>query len=223
MEFKGFTPDTYRFLIELSLNNNKLFFDANKQRYIDNVKTPMTALATELMPVMLGIDPDFNTKMNSIVSRIYRDARRTHGRDPYRDHAWLSFKHPQRDNSEGFCMYFGIEPSSYSYGMGIYAPTPAMLQPMRERIMADPERFLDLVNAPALSRYTIEGELYKKDHFPAEREAIKPYLNRRGLSWCYSSSDIRSSFDAEALFNEIKTAVTGMAALYQFLTFSLDI
>ncbi len=221
MEFKGFDPDTYRFLIELSLNNNKLFFEANKQRYLDHVKAPMTALAKELLPTMLKIDPEFNTNLGSIQSRIYRDARRTHGADPYRDHAWLGFKHPQAMTSECFSMYFEIEPSGYGYGMGCYAPSSALLQPIRAHMAADPQTFLNLATAPGLSRFTVVGEMYKKDHYPSAPDALKPYINRRKLSWCYFNPDLRPTMDGEAFFQEIKNAMLDMAALYQFITLPL--
>ncbi len=220
MKFRGFNEDTYRFLIELSLNNNKLFFDANKQRYIDNVKTPMLALAEDLQPTMLRIDPDFNLKPSSVVSRIYRDARRTHGKEPYRDHAWLGFKHPQDAVSDCFSMYFEIEPSGYGYGMGCYAATPALMRPVREHMLADPAGFLALAESPKLSRFQVVGESYKRDHFPDAPEALKPYLNRKGFSWCYFHADTRPTMDASAFFEEIKTAMLDMAALYQFITLS---
>ena len=223
MEFKGFNEESFRFLTELGFNNNKTFFEANKQRYIDHVKTPMTALAEAIMPTMLHIDPDFNPKLSQVVSRIYRDARRTHGIDPYRNHAWLGFKHPQANVSDAFSMFFEIEPTGYGYGMGCYAPTAAVMRPIHERILADPARFLSLAHAPGMERFALEGELYKKDRCPQADEALKPYLNRRSLSWCFYSGELGRLTDGEAFLQELKTAMLDLAALYQYMSFSLDI
>lgn len=222
MKFKGFNEDSFKFLTELGFNNNKSFFDANKQRYLDNVKAPLTALAEEIMPTMLKIDPDFNPRIPQVVSRIYRDARRTHGIDPYRNHAWLGFKHPQASVSDAFSMYFEIQPEGYGYGMGCYAPTAAVMRPIHERIMADPATFLSLARDPRLQRFFIEGNSYKKDHFPQADEALKPYLNRRSLSWCFFSEEVDRLMDGEAFLEELKTAMTDLAALYQYMSFSLE-
>ena len=219
MDFKGFTKDTYIFLMELGLNNNKAFFEQNRARYQREVREPMAALAEALIPVALKIDPNINTKMNAVLSRIYRDARRTHGVDPYRNNVWMTFRPPQVATEECFCMYFEITTEGYGYGMGTYAPNSALMEGMRAHILSDPARFLALAQAPALSRFTLEGELYKKDRFPEADAALKPYLNRKGLSWCYYSTQLSRTMDGDALYAEIKTAMEDMAALYQYLTF----
>lgn len=41
--FKGFEPDTYRFLMELGFYNEKPFFDANRARCRRVVQEPMRA------------------------------------------------------------------------------------------------------------------------------------------------------------------------------------
>lgn len=222
MKFQGFNEDSFKFLTELGFNNNKTFFEANKQRYLDNVKAPLTALAEAIMPTMLKIDPDFNSHIPSVVSRIYRDARRTHGIDPYRNHAWLGFKHPQASVSDTFSMYFEIQPEGYGYGMGFYAPTAAAIRPIHERILADPARFLELARSPELERFVIEGNSYKKDRFPEADESIKPYLNRRSLSWCFFSEDINRLMDGDEFLIELENAMKGLAPLYQYMSFSLE-
>ncbi len=219
MEFKGFTKDTYVFLMELGLNNNKAFFEQNRERYQKGLREPMTALAQALIPTALAIDPSINTKMNTVLSRIYRDARRTHGVDPYRNNAWMTFRPPQVTSEECFCMYFEISTEGYGYGMGTYAASSALLADMRAHMLSDPARFLSLAQAPALSRFRLEGDAYKKDRFLDAPAALKPYLNRKNLSWCYFSDQLSRTMDGEALYAEVKTAMEDMAALYQYLTF----
>ena len=91
--FTGFTADGYRFLMELEFNNEKAFVDANRQRYYDGVRDPMRALAMELSQTALDIDPLFNTNLMGVVSRLNRDTRFSANKLPYRNHAWLCFKH----------------------------------------------------------------------------------------------------------------------------------
>ena len=67
--FKGFEPDTYRFLMELGFYNEKSFFDANRARCKRVVQEPMRALASDLIPAALEMDPNFNTRLTTVVSR----------------------------------------------------------------------------------------------------------------------------------------------------------
>lgn len=218
MEFQGFTPDTYRFLMELGFQNEKPFFEANRARYTAGVQEPLRALAAALMPTLLRIDPLFNPDPKRAVSRIYRDARRTHGLAPYRDHAWLSFKHMDSHIAETFCIYFEIQPDGYGYGMGSYGASAEVMEPIRARMLADPARFLALSENPALEAYTVTGDMYKRDRYPLAPAELKPYLNRKSLSWCYFNTDLRRTYDGAALFAETETAMRNMAAMYQFLT-----
>jgi uncharacterized protein (DUF2461 family) len=41
--FKGFPKDFFAFLCELKYNNNRGWFEANKQRFRDSVQVPMSA------------------------------------------------------------------------------------------------------------------------------------------------------------------------------------
>lgn len=218
MEFQGFTPDTYRFLMELGFQNEKPFFEANRARYVEGVQKPMQALAAALMPTMLRIDPRFNPDPKRAVSRIYRDARRTHGLAPYRNHAWLGFKPMGSSVAEAFSLYFEIEPDGYGYGMGTYGASAEVMAPLRARILADPARFLALAEGEALSAHTVEGDTYKRDRYPEAPAALKPYLNRKSLSWCYFCRDVSHTYDGAAFFAQLDAAMRGMAAMYQFLT-----
>ena len=43
MSFSGFPPELYEFLVDLSLNNRRDWFDANKDRYEAHVRGPALA------------------------------------------------------------------------------------------------------------------------------------------------------------------------------------
>ena len=45
--FEGFSKEMSEFFIELRFNNNKEWFDLNRQRYFDLVKEPMDLFAKE--------------------------------------------------------------------------------------------------------------------------------------------------------------------------------
>ena len=47
-----------------------------------------------------------------------RDARRLHGRGPYKDNLWFSIERPAELWSANTCLWFGLEPEGWSYGCG---------------------------------------------------------------------------------------------------------
>ena len=219
--FQGFTPDAYRFLLELRFNNNKEFFDQNRARYHEVLKRPLTQLAQELLPTALEIDPLFNQRMTSILSRIHRDTRYTKDKSPYRDHAWLSFRHPGSRISEGFCLYYEMGPEHYGYGMGMWGANSELMQVIRARILAAPTEFLAEAEALLAAGFIAEGECFKRDRFPTAPEALKPYLNRKGFSFCYEVPSLSPTMRAE-LLPELQDAFRRMGRLYRFLFMGKD-
>ena len=157
--FTGFTADGYRFLMELEFNNEKAFVDANRQRYYDGVRDPMRALAMELSQTALDIDPLFNTNLMGVVSRLNRDTRFSANKLPYRNHAWLCFKHRGESVGECFGLYFEIQPAGYGYGVGIYSPNTELMAAFRARIQAKPTAFLKYAKAVENAGMHLEGVL----------------------------------------------------------------
>ena len=113
-------------------------------------------------------------------------------------------------------MYFEIDPNGYGYGMGMYDANPALMKPFRARVLADPERFLAILSDPRLARFEVRGEPYKRDHFPDAPEAVKPYINRRGISWCYYTKELKNTFEP-ALLDEVLDGFDAMKPLYRFV------
>ncbi len=215
--FEGFSPDTFRFFMELGFNNEKAFMDANRERCKNAVQLPMRMMANELIPTALDIDPDFNTRMTTLVSRMNRDTRFSKNKLPYRDHAWMGFRHGEERTSESFCMYFEIEPGGYGYGMGMYGPNSALMKPFRERALADPARLAALSAALTGAGFTVEGEPYKKQRIACPVPEVGDLVNRSGISWCFFSRDIGKTF-SRAVFEETKAAFELMGPLYGFVT-----
>lgn len=216
-EFHGFTKDTFAFLMELGFNNDRAFFDANRERCREVVQDPMRALAAALIPKALEIDPEFNTKLTTVVSRMNRDTRFSKNKLPYRDHAWLGFRYPNTYVSESMSVYFEIDTRGYGYGMGMYGANPELMRPLRARAAADPERLIELSAALTGRGFTIEGDMFKRDRFPDMPEAVKQFTNRKGISWCYYSTELSRTL-TPGLVDEVKDAFDAMKPLFRFVT-----
>lgn len=192
--FQGLNEDTYQFFWEIAFNNEASFYEANKDRYRKTVYEPLKELAVALTPAAQQIDADFNIRPSSVISRIRRDTRYSKDKTMFRDHAWLGFRRPGGMLSESLVVYAEFEREGYGYGMGMYGANPALMREIRPRILAKPQRFLSLVNEPAFTaRFTVEGESFKRPRFTDAPEGVLPYLNRKGLSFCFSSPNLKKT------------------------------
>ena len=215
--FQGLTEDAYRFFWEIAFQNEHSFFEENRKRYEKSVKEPMLALADALGEAALEVDPNFNVRPSSVVSRIRRDTRYTKDKSPYRDHAFLSFKYPGAATGESFVLYAEFERTAYGYGMGMYYPLPQFMADARKRMLAQPQKFLEIVNNPAFAeRFHWQGEEFKRPRFQDAPEAIRPWLNKRSMSFCFSSPELKNTMKPE-LVEEVQEGFRLLKPLYRFL------
>lgn len=78
--------ETLRFLQDLSLNNNKEWFNANKDRYLA-AKASVDALAADLLNGLRGFDDTIGPMFpKDCTYRIYRDLRFSKDKTPYKTH-----------------------------------------------------------------------------------------------------------------------------------------
>ena len=88
--FRGFTKQTSKFMWDLTFNNERTWFKEHKQEFELLVMKPFKELARDTHEEMQRRYPEMGLQLH--ISRIYRDARRLHGRGPYKDHLWFSLK-----------------------------------------------------------------------------------------------------------------------------------
>lgn len=215
-EFSGFKPEAYMFLTELAFNNNRMWMEENRQRYRQYVQQPMQQLAEMLLPVALEIDPEFNPRLGCIVSRINRDTRFSKNKLPYRDHMWIAYRREGQSLGESLCLYFEISPVGYSYGTGMYSTNLPLMKALRARAAADPQGFRHVVSDPALVRYSVTGEPYRRDVSAGVPEDLKPYLNRRSLSFCYNNASLVPTMSG-GIADEVEQALKELAPAYRYI------
>ena len=179
--FQGFSDRTIDFMWGIRFNNEKSWFEANKETYLRDFYQPMRELNREVWERLNAAAPDLG--LFGKVSHIYRDARRLHGRGPYKDHLWWSI---QRPTDEEFArrpvLWFELEPEGWSYGMGYYQAPPVTMAKLRHRLDHDPAPFEKLVRQiKKQDRFTLETEDYKrpKGHLNA---LLDPWYNARSFA-----------------------------------------
>ena len=92
-QFTGFPKDFFAFFEELSRNNERPWFLANKARYEESVLKPMTCLVADLALPLSSISPHYVADPRRSVFRIYRDVRFSKDKRPYKEHCAAQFRH----------------------------------------------------------------------------------------------------------------------------------
>lgn len=176
-EFAGFSPETFDFLWGIRLNNNKEWFAEHKKDYVDRLYEPMKALG------QAAFRPFLDRPGNLLkVSRIYRDARRLHGQGPYKDHLWFCVRTGDQDWTGRPTFYFEIAPDYYSYGMGFWAASAALMTRYRQQIDRDPRPLEKLVRAFNRQEvFQLNGPDYVRSKGQVS-DLLRPWYQKKSLT-----------------------------------------
>ena len=180
--FQGFTDQTADFFWSLKFNNERSWFLAHKEEFERVLNQPFRALAFDTLERLRARFPDMDLQLH--VARIYRDARRTYGKGPYKESLWFTIQ-PGERRAVGPLFWFDIDGTSWSCGAGFWENMPELMAAYRRQIDADPARFLRLVEElEALGEYKRWGETYARPK--ADRgEKLNPWYNLKHVSVGY--------------------------------------
>ena len=157
--FGGFRPAALRFLRDLARNNEKLWFEANRDVYEREVREPMRLLVETLDAKLGGIAPEIVGDPKRSLFRIHRDVRFSKNKSPYKTNAgaWLYHRDAGRKvgtagEGGGAGYYFHIDATTCFMAGGIWMPAKPALQRIREAIAAQPAALARLTSAAGFRR-----------------------------------------------------------------------
>lgn len=225
MAFNGFTKESITFLKELAANNNKEWFEKNRETYQNEIFLPLKQLAIDLGPVINKIDEkiDITPQFNRTISRIYRDTRFSNDKSPFRTDQWLSFKRPVKIFGNVPEFFFYITPEEYHTGMGYYAATPLNMEKFRSFVDNHPDHFdLIIKNFESDKKYQLLGDEYKKRIPNPHPEKFQDWYNKKSFYVACSTMIDRKFFSPE-LGREIADRFRFEAELYSFIIEAISI
>ncbi len=177
---------TIDYLKAIGKNNNRDWFIANKDQYIEarkNFETFVQELINELIvfePVMKGLE------VKSCVYRFNRDIRFSDDKSPYKTHFGAFIVRGGKKNGDKLAgYYFHIEPGKSIIAGGAYMPPAPWLAAIRETIDDDPAMIRKIISSKDFIKHfgKIDGEKLKKapkgypvDHPEIELLKLKSYL-----------------------------------------------
>lgn len=140
-----FTSDTFDFLQDLEVRNEKAFFDENRQRYEDCVRTPALELVADLAePLATRVSKHLVAepkKQGGSLMRIHRDIRFSNDKTPYKTNIGIQLRHVDGKDVHAPGVYLHFEPGMCFIGSGMWAPPSDALTKIRAAIDARPKRW----------------------------------------------------------------------------------
>lgn len=215
--FNGFTHETLNFFNELHLNNNRLWFEENRERYKKAVYAPFIELGRVLVEPMSKIDPGFELRPEKIISRMNRDVRFSRDKSPYRSNVWISYKRPQRDWIDAPSFFFELMPDSYRYGMGFYSTTKSTMDLLRKEMTGREDEFLKIVSS--ISRkgiFSIMGDSYKRKIENSLPEILQEWYQKKNL-YLMRTCDIGDEVFNGEIASILAAGFKSLEALYKFM------
>jgi uncharacterized protein (TIGR02453 family) len=165
--FPGFPEDLFGFLQDLSRNNNREWFTANKDRYQASVVSPVSdfilAMGQRLHKISSSFVADPRPHGGSMF-RIYRDTRFSKDKRPYKENVGCQFRHVAGKSAHAPGFYVHLQPGNVFVGGGIWAPPNPVLDKIRTAIVERPggwEEVLGRVQA-GKGPCSMEGEQLKR-------------------------------------------------------------
>jgi uncharacterized protein (TIGR02453 family) len=164
---------------------------------------------------MLRIDPFM--EVNKTISRIYRDARFSKDKSPYKTCMWITFKRTREDWQEKPAYFFEITSTTYRYGMGFYCVSKVTMDKFRDSVDEDQEEFLKIITPlKKVKRITLEGEKYKKILNNSLSPEILEWYNRKNFYLvCNKKTD--DSLFTKNLLREVISSFEKLAPIYNYL------
>jgi uncharacterized protein (TIGR02453 family) len=141
-EFVGFPADFFCFFEQLRKNNNRDWFNTNKDRFQQSVLEPMSAFIRDIQPRLAAISKYYIADpkpQGGSMFRIYRDTRFSKDKTPYKTHAACQFRHETGKDAHAPGFYVHIEEDTVLYGGGIWLPPAPKLNAIRD-FLADNAR-----------------------------------------------------------------------------------
>ena len=214
-----FSEDFLLFFKDLAANNHKDWFDKNRSRYHNSVKTPFDEFVQHLIESTRSLDPDIPADMSykSSIFRINRDIRFSKDKTPYKlNRSAVIGPNGKKDHNTP-SLYFETGPEHLRIYTGVYAPSKDIIESIRYAIMDNHDEFRGIIDSNQFKETfgTVKGEVNKVLRTPF-KDAAKEEPLLFNKSWY-----VYKTFPAETILrpNVLETITSNYALLVPFRDF----
>lgn len=162
MKYDGRAEICLEFLKEIASNNNREWFNDNKDKYV-YARKAFESMVEELIPAVAAFDESVKyLTVKDCTYRFYRDIRFSPDKSPFKRHfgAYINAKGKKAFHG-GYYMH--LEPDNCMIAGGAYCLPNNILKAVRESICDQPETFHSIVSEKEFkSLFPIIGEEHLK-------------------------------------------------------------
>jgi len=216
---------TIKFLKDLSKNNNKPWFDANRQHY-ENAKSDFAGFIQTIIDKHGKKDDSIaHLKAKDCMFRINRDVRFSKDKSPYKNNmgAYIN-KGGKKSLFGGY--YFHCQPGQSFVGGGLWMPMPPELAKVRQEIDYNFDSFKKIIGSKKFkavySDLSRDAE-YILTRVPKGYEADNPaaeYLKLKSFVTMIPVKD--AELNSKDLSKKVLTAFEALQPLLEFINQSIE-
>ncbi|MDB5011941.1 MAG: hypothetical protein JWQ25_143 [Daejeonella sp.] len=211
-------PKTLSFLKDLSENNNRDWFNSNKDEH-DKAKNNVLDFVSELITELSIIDKEVPENLNpkDCVMRIYRDIRFSLNKTPYKTNFGIGIS-PNGKNFKGPGYYLHIEPDRSFVAGGSWFPEVNELKAIRQEIDYNYSQLQEVIEDEKFKKYfqelDREGALKTSPKgYPADHPHIH-LLKLKSFTASHQLSNLQLTKP-----DAVKNVAEGFANLYPLIKF----
>ncbi len=134
---------TLMFLKDLHKNNNRDWFNENKDRYLSANANVVDFVETLIEEIGKFDEEILKTDAKKALFRIYRDVRFSKDKSPYKTNFGAGLGMGKGNRISGY--YLHIEPGKSFLAGGVYQPEPSVLKEIRREISMNSKEFLSIL------------------------------------------------------------------------------
>jgi len=221
-----FHTSSVSFLKELKKNNNKLWFDNHKAKYL-SAKIDFENFVQEIITIISAFDSDIKgLQAKNCTFRINRDIRFSKDKTPYKTNMGASFNRGGKKSIfAGY--YFHLEPGGKSFvGGGLWMPEPIALKKLRQEIDYCFGEFQKIINNQLFKKQYKGLEMAESQmlvNVPKGYDKENPAASFLKLKNFVATKNIPDTLLTSAeLFKETERAFKALMPLVEFINRTLE-
>ena len=155
-----FSEQLIDFLVELSANNNREWFNARKDVYESVLREPALEYVSQIAAPLAEISPHMKAsdrKQGGSLMRIYRDVRFSRDKSPYKTNVGIQFRHESGKDVHAPGYYVHIAIDECFIGAGSWMPDRDALLAYRRAVSEHPREWLALKEITKSEDWRLDG------------------------------------------------------------------